>query len=91
MFTALWNQLLRTHCFKTKCSKSRFIRLGELPPRAMGKLQGGDIFWPGTVRANLHMKRQAKDGEKGFTVLVMEVGMGLGLEYFFRSLSMSCV
>ena len=57
----------------------------------MGKLQGGDIFWPGTVRVNLHMKRQAKDGEKGFTILEMEVGMGLGLEYFFHSLSMSYV
>lgn len=57
----------------------------------MGKLQGGDIFWPGTARENLHMKRQAKDGGKGFTVLGMEVGMGLGLEYFFHSLSMSHV
>lgn len=57
----------------------------------MGKLQGGDIFWPGRVRANLHMKRQATDGKKGLTILGMEVGMGLGLEYFFHSLSMSYV
>lgn len=45
----------------------------------MGKLQGGDIFWPGRVRVNLHMKRQATDGKKGLTILGMEVGMGLGL------------